>query len=443
MKRLLLSLLLLLPLAASAQYRTPGYSDLSESEAVRALKEDVGFLASAALEGRAAGSEGELEAARYMSSRLEALGVDLLYGRDGDLFGINREEAGDTLRSRNVAAFIPGYDKKLKNNYIVVCARLDNLGQATVNVDGVPLTKTYYGANGNASGLAMLLQLAGRLSTNRVLLKRSVLLLAPGASLRDGAGSWYFLNRSFPSAGDIDACVELNMLGTGAAGFYAYTASNADLNKVVTAMSNTLQPVQPRLVALEPCNSDHRIFYDRKIPAVLFTTGMYPEYNSEHDTPSVLQYDYMERELEYIYNFVVELCNGSRPEFNPSDASKDRYLTGRKDGVIPYYECDVRPSFLGSSDPAVFMQKWVYVYLRYPKAAVEQGIQGRVLVDFVIDEKGKVTEVEATKSSHPLLEEEALRVIKASPDWKPGKVRGKKVKSRISLNVEFRLEKKK
>ena len=47
------------------------------------------------------------------------------------------------------------------------------------------------------------------------------------------------------------------------------------------------------------------------------------------------------------------------------------------------------------------------------------------------------------RSSHPLLEEEALRVIKASPDWKPGKVRGKKVRSEISLNVEFRLEKKK
>ncbi len=443
MKRLLLSLLLLLPVAVSAQYRTPGYADLSESEMVRVMKEDVGFLASAALEGRAAGSEGELEAARYLSSRLESLGVDLLYGNDGDLFGLRQEAAGDTLRSRNVAAFIPGYDKKLKDKYIVICARLDNLGQATVNVDGSPVVRTYYGANGNASGLAMLLQLAGKLSTNRVLLKRSVLLLAAGASLRDGAGSWYFLNRSFPAADDIDACVELNMLGTGAAGFYAYTASNADMNKLVTAMSGTLQPVLPRLVANEPCNSDHRMFYDRKIPSVLFTTGMYPEYNSDRDTPSVLQYDYMERELEYIYNFVVALCNGARPEFDPSEASKELYINGRRGGVVPFYECDVKPSFLGSSDPALFLQKWVYVYLRYPRAAVEQGIQGRVLVDFVIDEKGKVTEVEAVRSSHPLLEEEALRVIKASPDWKPGKIRGKKVKSRISLNVEFRLEKKK
>lgn len=434
--------MMLLPLAAGAQYRTPVYTDLTQSEMVREMKEDVGYLSSAALEGRAAGSEGELEAARYMSSRFEALGVDLLYGTDGDLFGIRRESDGDTLRSRNVAAFIQGYDKKLKDKYIVICARLDNLGTSTVMVDGSPVRRIYYGANGNASGLAMLLQLAGRLQTNKVLLKRSVILLASGASLKDCAGSWYFLNRSFGTKADIDAMVELNMLGTASGGFYAYTASNADMNKVVTSLSATLQPVLPRLVTEEPCPSDHRMFYDSKIPSIFFTTGMYPEYNSERDTPSVLEYDSMERELEYIYNFVVELANGAAPEFDPSEATRELYLTGRS-GAVPYYECDVKPSFLGSTDPAVFMKKWVYVYLKYPKEAVAQGIQGRVRVDFIIDEKGRVTNVKAVKSSHPLLEEEALRVIKASPDWKPGKVRGKKVKSEISLNVEFRLEKKK
>ncbi len=441
MRRLLILLLALWPLCSMAQFVTPGYSDLSESEMVRAMKADVGYLASAAMEGRAPGSDGELEAARYMSARFTEAGVDLLYGNDGDLFGMVRDE-GDTLRSRNVAAFIPGYDSKLKNKYIVLCARLDNLGSATVSVDGDQVTRIYYGANGNASGLAMLLQLAQRLNTNRVLLKRSVLLLASGASTKDCAGTWYFLNRSFSDAGAIEAAVELNMLGTASSGFYAYTASNADLNKVVTGLSATLQPVQPSLVSAEPCPSDHRMFYDRKIPAVMFTTGMYPEYNTVRDTPSVLEYANMEREVEYIYNFVVELAGGPAPEFDPSEAAREEYLADRV-GVRPYYECDVRPTFLGSSDPAVFLSKWVYVYLKYPQEAVRQGIQGRVLVDFVIDEKGRVTDVKAAKSTHPLLEAEALRVIKASPDWKPGRVRGKKVKSQISLNVEFRLEKKK
>ena len=377
-----------------------------------------------------------------MSRRLQETGADLLYAtEDGDLFGLQRA-SGDTLRSHNVAAFIPGSDVKLKDKYVVIHARLDNLPPLTVNIDGQPVTKTFYGANSHASGLAVLLQLAERLVTNRVLLGRSVILAAFGASLPDCAGSWYFLNRSFADAGNIEAAVELEMLGTGSSGFYAFTASNADLNSIATSLSATLQPVHPKVVAPEPCPSNHRMFYDREIPNVMFTTGMYPEYNTERDTPSILEYDWIEREVEYIYNFIIELAGRPAPEFNPSEAVKEQYLSGNRE-VVPYYECDTKPTFLGSSDPAVFLQKWVYVYLRYPREAVRQGIQGRVLVDFIIDEKGHVTSVRAVRSSHPLLEEEALRVINASPDWKPGRVNGKKVKAQMSLNVEFRLEKKK
>jgi len=434
-------LALLLSLSAAAQYRTPSYSDLSDSDMVREMKEDVSVIASAAMEGRAAGSEGELEAARYVGKRLQESGADLLYGADGDLFGLKRE-SGDTLRSHNVAAYIPGCDSKLKDKYLVIYARLDNLGTATVSIDGESSLKTFYGANGNASGLAMLIQLASRLSTNRVLLGRSVILASFGASIPECAGSWYFLNRSFADAGAVEAAVELEMLGTGAAGFYAYTASNADLNALVTRQSATLQPVHPQLVAREPVASDHRMFYDRRIPTVMFTSGMYPEYNTERDTPSILEYDYMEREVEYIYNFIIELAGCPAPEFDPSEATRQQYL-GDSSDIVPYYDCDTKPTFLGSSDPAMFLRKWVYQYLKYPQRAVEEGIQGRVLVDFVIDEKGHVTDVKAVRSPHPLLEEEALRVIKASPDWKPGRIRGKKVKSQMSLNVEFRLEKKK
>ncbi|MBO4743835.1 MAG: TonB family protein [Bacteroidales bacterium] len=439
MRRLVIAAVcVFVPMILSAQFRT-SYSDLSDSETVRALKEDISYLASAALEGRAAGSEGETEAAQYMTARFQESGADLLYGSDGDIFGVMLP-SGDTLRSRNVAAFITGFDKKLKDNYIVVCARMDNLGTASFSKDGETVTKTFYGANGNASGLALLIQLAQRLSTNSVLLGRSVILLATGASIPDCAGSWYFLNRSF--GGTIDAGINLDMLGTGAAGFYAYTASNADLNRTITTLSGTLQPVHPQIVAKEPCSSDHRMFYDHKIPSVMFTSGMYPEYNSERDTPSVIEYEWLERELEYIYNFIIELSTAPAPDFDPSEDAKNVYLSDQS-GIVPYYDCDSKPTFLGSSDPAVFLKKWVYVYLRYPRAALEQGIQGRVLVDFVIDERGKVTDVKAVRSSDPLLEEEALRVIKASPDWKPGRLRGKKVKSQMSLNVEFRLEKKK
>ena len=426
---------------AEAQFRDgASYADLEDSETVRAFKEHVSTISAAVMEGRKAGSEGERMTAEYVTGIFKKYGVDVLSGGDGDVFGI-RQENGDTLTSRNVIAFIQGGDKSLRNKYIVIGARMDNLGTDTMTIDGRTVERTYYGANGNASGLAMMLELARMLQTNSPLLGRSVLFVAFGASRQTFAGSWYFLNRAFSEVADIDAMINLDMVGTGVDGFYAYTSSNADMNEVLKSMAGQLQPILPTLTAQEPFPSDHRAFYGKEIPSIFFTTGHYPEYGTERDTQSIIDYDTMERELEYVYNYSVALINGPKPIFNPSDLSK---LTKSKgdDTVVPYYDCDYRPSFLGSRDPRVFLEKWVYTYMKYPKEAVKNGIQGRVLVDFVIDEKGKIRDVKVLKGVDPLLDAEAVRIISASPDWKPGWLMGKKVKSRMSLYVEFRLEKK-
>lgn len=431
--------MLLLTVSAGAQYRDIQLQQLTRSETGAAFEEHILFLSSSMLEGRKAGSEGEKEAAVYVSSRLEEAGLDVLSGPEGDLFGI-RQEDGDTLTSRNVMAFIKGYDSAVNDHYVVIGARLDNLGSLQYSVDGESRTRTYYGANGNASGLAMLIELGRKLSTNRVLLRRSVLLVAFGSSLESNAGAWYFIHRSFVDPSKIDAMVNLDMVGTGSNGFYAYTSANSDMDAVVSSLAETLQPVKPELVKIEPVRSDHCAFYDAEIPSVFFTTGMFPEYNSDKDTADIIQYDEMDRELEYLYNFSVKLSNGPKPEFRPSE--KPRRGLGA-DGVVSYSDCDYKPTFLGSSNPATFLQKWVYVYLKYPEKAVYEGIQGKVLVDFIIDEKGKVGNVRVLKGAHPLLDDEAVRVVEASPDWRPGRVRGEKVKTEMSIYVEFRLEKKK
>lgn len=423
-----------------AQYRTADIDRLSDSETVKALRSHVGFLASAALEGRAAGSEGELEAADYVRDAFTAYGLELLSGEDGDKFGIKRDN-DDTLVSRNVIGVIEGYDKSLRDHYIVIGARLDNIGTRTINVNGEAVTRTYYGANGNASGLAMMIELARILKTNSLMLKRSVVFVAFGSSLESYVGSWYFLNRSFKEASSIDAMVNLDILGRGSQGFFAFASSNADMSRIINKVNSSLQPIKPSLVTNEPFPSDHRMFYAAEIPSVLFTTGIYPEYGTDRDTPSTLQYEDMERELEYLYNFSIELINGDAPSFNPEVTSKSR---GRvSNDIIPYYECDIKPTFLGSSDPKVFLQKWVYAYLKYPQEAVRKGVQGRVLVDFIIDESGKVKDVKVLKGVDPLLDAAAVKVVEASPDWKPATYLGKKVKSEMSIYVEFKLEKKK
>jgi Zn-dependent M28 family amino/carboxypeptidase len=213
---------------------------------------------------------------------------------------------------------------------------MDNLGTGTVTVDGEPVTKIYYGANGNASGLAVLLELARMLQTNRLMLRRSVLIVGFGASRQAFAGSWYFLNRSFSDVSNIDAMIDLDMLGTGTGGFFAYTASNADMNAFTERLAADLQPIKPETVTKEPYPSDYIAFYDKKIPSVFFSTGQYPEHDTERDTQSILDFDTMEKELEYIYNYSVVLAGGEKPVFDPSDLSS---LTRGGKGAVPYYDC--------------------------------------------------------------------------------------------------------
>ena len=409
-----------------------------DSEIVAAMKGHVRELSAASAEGRKAGSEGESTAAEYVRSMFLEYGIDVISPEGGDIFGL-RTEAGDTLTSRNVVGFVQGYDKNLRDKYIVVGARLDNLGSMTMTVDGRPVERVYYGANGNASGLAMMLELARMVQTNSILFRRSVLFVAFGASAHTYAGAWYFLNRSFGDADRIDAMINLDMVGTGYNGFYAYTSSNPDLNAILRMQAAELQPILPSLTAEEPYPSDHRAFYSKEVPSVMFTTGRYPEHNTDKDTQGIIDFETMERELEYVFNSTVALANtGMMLSFK---ASQQTLPEGSND-VVSFYDCDFRPLFSNNPDPRYFLKEWVYHYLKYPQAAVRDGIQGTVMVQFIIEKDGKVTDVKVVKGVDPELDEEAVRVVAASPKWKAGKMGGNKVRAALTLPIEFRLEKK-
>lgn len=436
----LITLFMLAVLPSFAQYRDKGaYEELYDSETVASMKRHVRELSAASMEGRKAGSEGETAAAAYVESVFREYGVDMISPSGGDLFGI-RSEKGDTLTSRNIVGFVQGYDRKLKDSYIVVGARLDNLGTMTMTVDGHPVERVYAGANGNASGLAMLVELARMVQTNSILFRRSVLFVAFGASCESFAGSWYFLNRSFPEPDKIDAMINLDMLGTGYNGFYAFTSSNTDMNTILRTLTGDLQPVLPEVTTMEPYPSDHKSFYASEIPSVFFTTGRYPEHDTDRDTQSIIDYADMERELEYIFNFTVALAN----THNPPAFRQGQVVSGKPsdEGVVSFYECDQRPMFFGSPDPKSFISTWVYKYLKYPESAIRDGVQGTVQVEMIIGKDGKVTDVKVVRGVSEELDAEAVKVVSASPKWTPGRVNGNKVKASLTIPVEFRLVRK-
>ena len=98
---------------------------------------------------------------------------------------------------------------------------------------------------------------------------------------------------------------------------------------------------------------------------------------------------------------------------------------------------EVMPSFPGGQ-AALF--EWLSKNIKYPVVAEENGVQGRVIVTFVVERNGSITDVQVVKSVDPSLDKEAVRVVKAMPHWIPGKQNGSAVRVKYTLPVTFRLQ---
>lgn len=96
------------------------------------------------------------------------------------------------------------------------------------------------------------------------------------------------------------------------------------------------------------------------------------------------------------------------------------------------------PQFPGGNEAMI---KFIAENLIYPKTAMDKGEQGRVILSFVIDKRGKVGDVKLIRSVSPELDAEAIRVIQAMPDWIPGKQKGKAVNVRYTIPIVFKLSK--
>lgn len=104
-----------------------------------------------------------------------------------------------------------------------------------------------------------------------------------------------------------------------------------------------------------------------------------------------------------------------------------------------FYIVEDMPTFNGG-DPAVEFRKYIAQNLRYPEIASENGISGRVIVQFAVNGKGKVVDAVVVRSVDPALDKEAIRVVMASPPWTPGKQRGRPVSVLFTFPINFVLQ---
>lgn len=94
------------------------------------------------------------------------------------------------------------------------------------------------------------------------------------------------------------------------------------------------------------------------------------------------------------------------------------------------------PEFPGGEDA---MRRYLARNIRYPLIAQENGIQGRVICQFVVNSDGKIVDVQVVRGVEASLDEEAIRVIKSMPNWTPGKQGGKNVRVKYTLPIRFKL----
>ena len=105
--------------------------------------------------------------------------------------------------------------------------------------------------------------------------------------------------------------------------------------------------------------------------------------------------------------------------------------------AIPFQLVEEKPSFNGGD--ANEFSKWVNSKLEYPEIAKENGVQGRVTLQFTVNADGTVSNVKVLRGVDPSLDKEAVRVVSMSPKWKPGKQRDRAVKVTYTFPVIFQL----
>jgi TonB family protein len=101
-----------------------------------------------------------------------------------------------------------------------------------------------------------------------------------------------------------------------------------------------------------------------------------------------------------------------------------------------FFIVEEMPTFAGD-DPAIEFRKYIAQNLQYPEIASENGISGRVIIQFAVDSHGKVVDAIVVRGVDDALDKEALRLVNSSPDWTPGKQKGKPVKVLFTFPINF------
>ena len=312
------------------------------------MQEDVGFLASDNLQGRATGTEGEKLAAEYIANRLKDLKIEAK-GTEGfyqdfnfkpkthphDSIKFNTNDDG-SITGRNVL----GYIDNNASNTIIIGAHYDHLG---LGGDGSlyrdSIAAIHNGADDNASGVAVLLALAKKLKNGNK--NNNYLFIAFSGEEMGLVGSNYFVKNPTIAIKNANYMINMDMVGRLKADstLAVYGTGTSPIFKQVLKAHNDKFKLIQKESGIGP--SDHTSFYNADIPVLHFFTGQHEDYHKPSDDTEKLNYQGMKTIANYIFDVISDLDDNSKLAFrktkNESEAVP-RFKVGL--GVIPDYLFD-------------------------------------------------------------------------------------------------------
>lgn len=159
--------------------------------------------------------------------------------------------------------------------------------------------------------------------------------------------------------------------------------------------------------------------------------------------PVAVRFNDLGLDNKYLANYVYVFKKGdndiySKKEQNEKESkSKEEQNESESNKIFNGDDVDQQPSFPGGTNA---LNTFIVSNLKYPVFAQENGIQGRVVVKFIVEKDGSISNVEVDRSVDPDLDNEAMRVVKAMPKWIPGQINGKAVKVECSHPFVFQLQ---
>ncbi|WP_339894662.1 M20/M25/M40 family metallo-hydrolase [uncultured Algibacter sp.] len=379
------------------------------------IKADVTFLSDDALEGRQTGTKGEKAAAEYIAKRLENLGLE---GKGTNEYfqvfsfkpktnphqkvNYTVKDGDSTITGTNVLGFINNNAK----NTIVIGAHYDHLGYGAEGSLYRGEKAIHNGADDNASGVAVMLNLAEKLKGNNT--NNNYLLMAFSGEEMGLLGSNYFVKNATIDTEKINYMINMDMVGRLKADstLAVYGVGTSPILKQTLKAHNSSFKLIQKESGIGP--SDHTSFYNADIPVLHFFTGQHEDYHKPSDDFEKLNYKGMQTISNYIFEVITDLDNNGKLPFRKTKNESEetpRFKVGL--GVIPDYLFDgkgMRIDGISEDKPAqkAGLQKGDIVVKLGDSAVVDMMSYMRVLATFekgnttkvIVDRKGDMVEAE-------------------------------------------------